>query len=150
METHLPDGGCQAIGLPADYRQFPGAPAAGTELCRVDDIAEGAAKVFSFGGGTDLFEMFVLRWPTGMFAYVNDCPHARSPLDWRPGEFLTRDKTLLLCTMHGARFTIEDGVCVLGPCLGNKLTKVPVEVNGGVISISKPVEASADRTEATN
>ena len=124
--------------MPADYRQMPGAPAAGTELCRVDDIAEGAAKVFSFGDGKELFEMFVLRRPDGLFSYVNDCPHARSPLDWRPGEFLTRDKTLLLCTMHGARFTIEDGVCVLGPCLGDSLTKVPVEVKDGVITIAGP------------
>ncbi len=126
--------------MPADYRQMPGAPAVGTELCRVEDIAEGAAKVFSFGGGKDLFEMFVLRRPEGLFAYVNDCPHARSPLDWRPGEFLTLDKTLLLCTMHGARFGIEDGVCVLGPCLGDSLTKVPVEVNDGVIATAGPAK----------
>ena len=115
---------------------MPGAPAAGTALCRVDDIAEGTAKVFSFGGGKDMFEMFVLRRPEGLFAYVNDCPHARSPLDWRPGEFLTRDKTLLLCTMHGARFSIEDGTCVMGPCVGDSLTKVPIEVRVGAIFIS--------------
>ncbi len=124
--------------MPADYRQMPGAPGAGTELCRMDDIAVGAAKVFSFGGGKELFEMFVLRRPDGLFAYVNDCPHARSPLDWRPGEFFTLDKTLLLCTMHGARFGIEDGICVLGPCKGDRLTKVPVEVTGGVITIAAP------------
>ena len=115
---------------------MPGAPATGTALCRVDDIAEGTARVFSFGGGRELFEMFVLRRPEGLFAYVNDCPHARSPLDWRPGEFLTRDKTLLLCTMHGARFSIEDGVCVMGPCVGDSLTKVPIEAHEGAIFIS--------------
>ncbi len=136
--------------MPADYRDLAAAPAAGTALCRVDDIAVDGAKVFTFGAGKDLFEMFILRRDDGLFAYVNDCPHARSPLDWRPGEFLTRDKTLLLCTMHGARFTIEDGVCVLGPCLGNGLTKVPIEVKEGVIAIAKPAEASSDRTEATN
>ncbi len=94
------------------------------------------AKVFTFGTGKDLFEMFILRRAGGLFAYVNDCPHARSPLDWRPGEFLTRDKSLIQCTMHGARFGIEDGVCVGGPCLGESLTKVPIDVDGGEITIA--------------
>ena len=40
--------------------------------------------------------------------------------------------------MHGERFGIEDGVCVLGPCLGDSLTKVPIEVNDGVITIAGP------------
>ncbi len=122
--------------MPADYRDLAAAPAAGTTLCRVDDIAVGGAKVFTFRAGTDLFEMFILRRNDGLFTYVNDCPHARSPLDWRPGEFLTRDKTLILCTMHGARFRIEDGVCVGGPCPGASLTKVPIDVDAGVITIA--------------
>ena len=122
--------------MPADYRDLAAAPAAGTTLCRVDDIAVGGAKVFTFSAGSDLFEMFILRRDDGLFTYVNDCPHARSPLDWRPGEFLTRDKSLIQCTMHGARFRIEDGVCVGGPCPGASLTKVSIDVNGGVITIA--------------
>lgn len=145
MEAHLQDGRHQTLTLPADYRQFPGAPAPGTALCDAD-LAPGKAAVVTFGSGAQLFEMFVLRPPDGieagadvsdgLVAFVNDCPHARSPLDWKPGEFLDFERRYIHCTTHGAKFRIRDGMCVDGPCLGQPLTPVPIVVREGVVYVA--------------
>lgn len=90
--------------------------------------------------------MFVLRPPDGvasgdaavdgLVAFVNDCPHARSPLDWKPGEFLDFERRYILCTTHGAKFRIRDGMCVHGPCLGQPLTPVPLAVCDGRVYVA--------------
>ena len=143
MEAHLQDGRHQAIAfLPADWRDHAGAPAPSTHLCAAQDIEPGTARVFTFGGGAARFEMFVMRWagdsaaPAGLYAYANDCPHARGPLDWKPAQFLNKERTLIQCANHGARFRIGDGKCVHGPCPGASLTKVPIEVVDGTLRIA--------------
>ena len=109
-------------------------------LCRFDDLGDRDGKGFSFGGGRERFEMFVVRRDDRVFGYVNICPHARTPLDWTPDQFLTRDKTRLLCATHGAQFRIEDGFCVAGPCPGASLTSVPVAIEDGNVIVTGPIE----------
>ena len=58
------------------------APAIGTVLCRLDDIADPGGREFSFGRPPHMFEMFVVRQGERAFGYVNDCPHTHSPLNW--------------------------------------------------------------------
>ncbi len=129
------------------YSRLQGTPAAGTRLCRAADITPGQAHVATFRTGSLLFEMFVLRPPAGeeipdaaatdgLVAYVNDCPHANTPLDWRPGQFLKSDKTFLLCATHDAEFRIRDGYCVRGPCFGAHLIAVPIVVRDGAVYIA--------------
>lgn len=108
-------------------------------LCRLDDLADRSGKGFGFGAGGERFEMFVVRRGDRVFGYVNVCPHARTPLDWTPDRFLTRDRENLLCATHGARFRIEDGFCVAGPCPGASLTPVPVAVEDGNVVVAGPV-----------
>lgn len=84
--------------------------------------------------------MFVVRKGDNVFGYVNICPHARTPLDWTPDQFMTHDKTNLMCATHGAQFRIEDGFCIAGPCLGLSLTPVPIEVSSGDVVIADHIE----------
>ncbi len=130
---------------PSRWQDVEGAPPPGTALCQAADIADGQAHVATFRDGSLLFEMFVLRPPAtasvgadagGLIAYVNDCPHARTPLDWQAGQFLTADKTRILCATHGAEFRFEDGLCVHGPCPGARLTRVPIAVRDGTVVIA--------------
>ena len=130
---------------PSRWQDVEGAPPPGTALCQAADIADGQAHVATFRDGSLLFEMFVLRPPAtasvgadagGLIAYVNDCPHARTPLDWRPGQFLNSDKTFLLCATHDAEFRIRDGYCVRGPCFGAHLIAVPIVVRDGAVYIA--------------
>lgn len=69
-------------------------------------------------------------------AYRNLCPHWSMPLDDGSGDFLDESGRLIQCKMHGARFEIDTGECIMGPCDGEYLEELRVEL-------------SADGTEAT-
>ena len=62
-------------------------------------------------------------------AWFNVCPHAGRRLDWAPGQFLKSKDGLLVCAAHGASFELEGGTCVAGPCRGEALRAVAVEVS---------------------
>lgn len=117
------------------YLRFPGAPPIGTQLCRLGDLPPDGAKGFTFGEDIKRFEMFVV-WRGGeLLAYVNDCPHAHTTLDYLPDRFFSLDKAHLLCGTHGALFRIQNGLCVAGPCKGKRLTLVPVHLEKDMIRI---------------
>lgn len=114
----------------------PGAPAHGFVLCRFADLPDLAGREFSFGQPPIAFEMFVVRKGAAVFAYVNDCPHTHAPLNWLPNQFLDPSRTHLQCSMHGARFRIEDGFCILGPCKSDSLAAVPTALCNGEVVIA--------------
>lgn len=95
-------------------------------LCRLDEIEDGAAKGFTLPDGRDIF---VVRDGAAAYGYLNSCPHQGTPLDWTPDTFVSEDSGLILCATHGAQFEIADGLCVAGPCTGDRLTPVPVAVD---------------------
>ena len=37
--------------------------------------------------------------------------------------------------MHGAEFTIAEGKCIAGPCLGDHLQPVPVRIEGDMVLV---------------
>lgn len=95
-------------------------------LCRLADIEDGGAKGFYWGEGTDQRSVFVLREGARIRGYVNSCPHLGTPLEFLPDRFISADGDHILCSTHGALFQIADGLCVSGPCVGERL--MPVEV----------------------
>lgn len=115
-----------------------GLPSDGHRLCRLDSLGESAARAFVFGRGGHRFEIFVQRWNGRLFAYLNACPHAGLPLDWKPGQFIGPDGKHLMCANHGALFRIDDGFCIAGPCKGERLKSVPIRVERGFVVISGP------------
>ena len=64
-------------------------------------------------------------------AWFNVCPHAGRRLDWAPGKFLKSKDGLLVCAAHGASFELGGGECVAGPCRGQSLREVALEVREG-------------------
>lgn len=104
---------------------------AGTRLCRLDEIPDGAARGFAVGDVP--LRLFVVRRDAALHAYWNRCPHVGTPLDWAPDEFLDRTGREIVCATHGARFRIEDGVCLGGPCQGDRLEPFPIAVRDGVV-----------------
>ncbi len=104
-------------------------------LCRVDEIAEGTARSFVIGGGTARRDIVVARKDGHIFAYENSCPHEGTPLETFPDKFLNQDGSLFVCSTHGARFRIEDGFCVSGPCEGKALMSVAVLIEHGRLSV---------------
>jgi nitrite reductase/ring-hydroxylating ferredoxin subunit len=63
-------------------------------------------------------------------AYENTCRHRAVPLDLGMRSPMSDDGAYLLCHQHGALYRPDDGVCVLGPCAGDRLTAVDVTVEG--------------------
>ena len=104
-----------------------------TVLCRLADVADGVSNGFAVHWRGELLRFMVLRRNDHVFVYVNRCPHAGLPLDFRPGQFLTRAKTQILCANHGAVFRIEDGFCVSGPCAGESLRHPATGVRNGTV-----------------
>jgi len=103
-------------------------------LCRVEEIADGESKGFppAPGGFTGLF---AVRKGEKVFVYVNSCPHIGVPLNWRDDDFLTLDKVRIICATHGAEFKIATGECLYGPCAGDHLEAVTVDIREGVIFV---------------
>lgn len=104
------------------------------EVCALDDIEDGAARGFEIPGG--LYDGFVVRRGNSVYAYLNTCPHQGNPLNWKPDAFLTRSGELIMCSVHGAIFAIENGLCVGGPCVGRSLRPLDAEVRYGQIVVS--------------
>lgn len=106
----------------------------GRALCRLDDIPDGGARGFgpAPGGFTGLF---AVRRGAAVFVYVNSCPHVGASLDLAPDKFLTADGAHIVCSTHGALFGIEGGLCVRGPCLGDRLEAIPAQIVDGIILV---------------
>jgi nitrite reductase/ring-hydroxylating ferredoxin subunit len=106
------------------------------ELCRVEEIPEGGARGFAppSGGFTGLF---AVRRGAEVVVYVNSCPHIGVPLDWAPDRFLTADGSRIICATHGAEFAIADGMCLRGPCIGERLEAVMIQVKDGMILVAE-------------
>ena len=103
-------------------------------LCRVGELADPGSKGFEDIDGQKPF--FVVRRGPEVFGYRNTCPHYGAPLDWKPDAFLSYDKDMILCSMHSALFNIDDGICVDGPCPGQGLEPVTLELKDGRIFLA--------------
>jgi nitrite reductase/ring-hydroxylating ferredoxin subunit len=103
-------------------------------LCRAEDIAEGTARGFPAAPGS-FTGLFAVKKDGQIRVYVNACPHIGLPLEPLPDRFLDSKKQMIICSAHGARFRIEDGVCVTGPCVGEALEMVPVRIVAGQVVV---------------
>jgi nitrite reductase/ring-hydroxylating ferredoxin subunit len=101
-------------------------------VCALAEIAEGSSRGFSLMTEQGCRDVFVVR-KGELVAYLNSCPHTGGPLDWVPDQFLDLDGELIQCATHAALFRISDGLCVHGPCAGQSLQVVKVEVTDGVV-----------------
>ena len=107
-------------------------------LCRFDDLADERSRGFDpLSEGRDT--MFLVRREGQVHGYRNACPHFDyARMAWRKDEFLSPDRSRIMCSAHGALFRIEDGICEVGPCVGEALTPVALEILGGDIWLVGP------------
>ena len=105
-------------------------------LITLDLIEDGGfAEVEALLDG-DAESLIVHRDGHGVRAWLNVCPHAGRRLDWAPGKFLKSKEGHLICAAHGASFELVRGDCVAGPCRGDSLRAVAVEVRDGQVVLS--------------
>jgi len=112
-------------------------------LCSLAALAELSARDFSIGEGAwPLRGIAVLQHGT-VHAYQNRCPHAGHALNLRPNEFMDPTGTWLSCRSHGALFDLSSGECVAGPCAGQALRRIPVQVVDGSVHVAPGVDLDA-------
>lgn len=108
---------------------------AGDVLCQLEDIEDGEAKEFSYRNNSEIHDIFIQRMGNDIFAYLNVCPHAGTPLNMETGEFMEKSGKYIMCHTHGALFELENGLCVAGPCNGDRLQAVDIKVKNGEIIV---------------
>ncbi|MBQ0957806.1 Rieske (2Fe-2S) protein [Ideonella sp. 4Y11] len=100
-------------------------------LCQadeLDEIAEGRARGFDPRQiGQD--SVFVVRHAGRLHAWRNACPHIDgAPMAWRKDAYTNAAGTHIVCSAHGAQFEPATGHCVRGPCLGQSLTAIEMDI----------------------
>jgi len=98
-----------------------------------EQITEGTAKSFNFIRDGETLEGFLVKVDGKLYAFVNQCKHLPLPLDFGDQHFLTVDKVYIICQNHGALYDPHTGVCIAGPCEGEKLDQLKIEVLDGKI-----------------
>jgi nitrite reductase/ring-hydroxylating ferredoxin subunit len=102
---------------------------AGIRLCRLEDIPDGDSRGFDpLQEGRDT--LLVVRQGNALYAWRDACPHISGvPMAWRKNAYLNASRDRIVCSAHGALFDIATGVCTLGPCLGQSLQPMRVELD---------------------
>lgn len=109
-------------------------------VCNTADLNENEAREFELEGRS----IIVVNWYGNWHVYLNDCPHAGWPLDIQQDVFFDSDKQFLQCSNHMALFDVETGECKAGPCIGDRLARVEVEIRDDQIFAALPKSLDLD------
>lgn len=101
-------------------------------LCDLHDIPEQEG----IGIQTTAGEVVLLQRDGQVYAYRNHCPHLGIDLNFQSDVFMDLDGVFIQCANHGALFQVEDGLCTHGPCQGQSLTAVPVQIIDNAVWMS--------------
>ncbi|MCH8467581.1 MAG: Rieske 2Fe-2S domain-containing protein [Roseinatronobacter sp.] len=110
-----------------------------TPLAPLDDLPDGEARGFEVPGLR--CKVIVVRKGGRVFGWRDLCPHyaGGTPMAWKRDAYLNGARDHIACHAHGALFDIETGACMQGPCLGKRLTRVPLEIGtDGVVRMATP------------
>ena len=105
-------------------------------ICSIDEIALPGSKEFSIEQDEQNIEGFIVRYQGGVSVYLNQCPHTGASLNWQPDQFLSYDESYIQCSIHGAIFQFSDGMCIHGPCVGQKLVNLEFELDADRVFVA--------------
>lgn len=100
-------------------------------LGKASELKENHSKGYTLSINNRQLSLFVVHSGGKFYAYENHCPHTGVNLNWQPDQFLDITEQHIQCATHGALFRIEDGLCEWGPCLGQGLRHLNIEVKNG-------------------
>lgn len=115
-------------------------------ICDLHELPDPGSYGFEIDTGFERLQGFVVRKEGEFHAYRNACPHTGAPLDWVEHQFLDADSAWIQCAVHDARFAIQSGVCVAGPCPGEKLKKIAVKLENESVYLhfDQPIKTKTD------
>jgi nitrite reductase/ring-hydroxylating ferredoxin subunit len=102
-------------------------------IAAAEGIEEGKTITFSFTRDDRLQEGFVGRFKGNIFAYENTCRHIPITLDYGDNRFFDSTGETLMCQTHGAIYEPDTGLCVRGPCAGERLFALEIVEENGVV-----------------
>lgn len=107
-------------------------------LFPLSTIEDPGSKGFDVELDGEWLSGFVVRKHGGVHAYRNRCPHTGASLEWQPDQFLDIGDSFIQCALHGALFSIEDGRCLRGPCVGQHLQPLAIRLHDDAVWLIEP------------
>ncbi len=108
---------------PRHWYEVLNAPAPGTALAHLQDIADGQVRMVAT---PEDFKVLLLRTGDAVHAFVNRCAHFGVPLAARQEQLMFKPHQSITCNVHYAKFRWSDGACASGECDGVGLLPIPV------------------------
>lgn len=106
------------------------------KICQRNSQKELLTKEFTLKNDGLSKDAFLIYFKRHFYAYENSCPHTGVTLNWQEGQFFSHDGLFIQCSLHGALFEPNTGVCIRGPCLGDCLKSINIEVTDDAIYIT--------------
>lgn len=104
-------------------------------VAKLSDLQDGQTIKFTISRPKTRIHGFLARIQGHLAAYENRCCHHPVALDDDKGVFLAPDRNAIRCIHHSALFNPLTGLCVRGPCLGDRLRPIPFQVMGDTIFV---------------
>jgi len=109
-----------------------------TPLARLDALPDPCAILVDIDRDGARLSLILTRSGDRVAAFRNKCPHAGYPLQRADGRIVVQEGRYMVCGAHGASFTLAEGACAGGPCNGDGLQRVAIEVRDGVVVCAEP------------
>jgi len=103
------------------------------KICDFKSLAELSCKEFILKNNGFMQDAFLIYFKQRCYAYENSCPHTGVNLNWQEQQFFSLDGFFLQCSMHGALFKPDSGLCVRGPCQGECLKPINIVIEDGMV-----------------
>lgn len=104
-------------------------------LCNSSEISDPGSRGFEIKHGRRTLSLFVVHRDGIFSAFINRCPHTGVNLEWQQDRFLDADDCYIQCATHDALFETGSGLCIAGPCVGQSLQALAIEIIDGVIHV---------------
>ena len=105
----------------------------GEPICSIHELPDNTSVKFRILEDGRAMEAFLIRFAGRYYAYKNRCAHMSLTLDLDDNDFFTIDYQALICKTHGAIYSPENGICFAGPCYGEALEPLPVQLREGQV-----------------
>lgn len=106
-------------------------------ISQLSDFMDHASRGFEYTQAGETKTGMIIHKDGEYFAYKNQCPHTGAPLDWIEHQFLDMDNEFIQCSVHDARFNIETGLCVVGPCVNESLQPLKITIQNQTIYLAE-------------
>ncbi|WP_288841356.1 Rieske 2Fe-2S domain-containing protein [uncultured Deefgea sp.] len=97
------------------------------QICVSTDVVE-CGLAFRFGliqQGRER-QAILIRFQGVVYGYLNECAHIPIELDYNLGDVFDLSRQYLVCSTHGAYYDPRNGLCLGGPCAGQRLQSIAV------------------------